>query len=363
MPGRCRVGVYRVPLPPEDLTPHDLALDLLQADPAVEPVLLDRVHSPLAPEDISGFDALVAGPSARATFACGAPRLLALANRGVGMDGWDLDACTEHGVVVFNTQGSNKHGVAAAVLGYMLLLSKNLVGKDRAARLGMWPHAGRVPGARQLFGHEIQGRALGLIGFGDTAREVVRLVAPLEMEVLAHTPRLTPERARAGGAEAVPWDVLLRRSDFVSLHCPVTEESRGMIGRRALGLMKPSAYLINVCRGALVDQEALAEALRERRIAGAALDAFEPEPLPAGHPLFAVDNAILAPHCAGGSEETHRNMSVVAMRGILRLAHGELPEGIRNPQVLDGPDFRRKLASFQTPPGPADPRGAGRGSR
>jgi phosphoglycerate dehydrogenase-like enzyme len=175
---------------------------------------------------------------------------------------------------------------------------------------------------------------------------LVRLVAPFEMRVIAHSPHADPAVARELGVELSSLDEVLRRSDFVSLHCRLTDATRRMIGAEQLALLKPSAYFINVGRGELVDQPALAAALRERRIAGAGLDVFQVEPLPLDDPLLDLDNVILTPHWSASTSDVWRATGRAMAEGMIRAARGLPPMDIVNPEVLDRPTFRSKLARF-----------------
>jgi phosphoglycerate dehydrogenase-like enzyme len=184
------------------------------------------------------------------------------------------------------------------------------------------------------------------VGLGHSGRELVRLVAPFAMRVLAFSPHADAAEAQAIGVRLTSLEEVLRESDFLSLHCRLTEATRGMIGAGQFALMKPSAYFINVGRGELVDQQALADALRDRRIAGAGLDVFEAEPLPAGDPLLTLDNVILTPHWLASTADIWLATGQAMAEGMLRAAHGRPPDNIVNPEVLDQPAFVRKLARF-----------------
>jgi phosphoglycerate dehydrogenase-like enzyme len=195
-------------------------------------------------------------------------------------------------------------------------------------------------------GHELVGRTLGIVGLGNSGRELARLVAPFGMTVLGYSTHVDREQAAALGIHLTGLDDLMRDSDFVSLHSRLTLQSRRMIGRPQFALMKPTAFLLNVARGELVDQQALVEVLRERRIAGAALDVFEREPLPADDPLIGLDNVILTPHWNASTSDVWRATGQAMAAGMLRASRGELPDHIVNREVLERPEFRKKLARF-----------------
>jgi phosphoglycerate dehydrogenase-like enzyme len=222
----------------------------------------------------------------------------------------------------------------------MLALAKRLPQQERVARTGRWELQA------QVMGGELQGRTLGIVGLGHSGRELVRLLAPFAMRVLAFSPNADPEQALALGVHLTSLDEVLRQSDFISLHCRLTGQTRGLLGRRELGLLKPTAYLVNVARGELIDEEALTEALREHRIAGAGLDVFAEEPLPAGHPLTQLDNVILTPHWLASTIDVWSATGRAMAKGMLRAACGEVPDDVVNPEVLTRPAFREKLARF-----------------
>jgi len=188
---------------------------------------------------------------------------------------------------------------------------------------------------------------LGIVGLGHSGRELVRLAAPFAMRVLAFSPHADVIPAREMGVKLVTLDEVLRESDFLSLHCRLTSQTRRMIGAAQLALMKPTAFFINVARGELVDQSALVSALRERRIAGAGLDVFEVEPLPLDDPLLSLENVILTPHWLPATKDVWQATGRAMAEGMLRAARGEVPENVVNSEVLSRPGFRAKLARFQ----------------
>lgn len=273
-------------------------------------------------------------------FSEGAGELLVVGRSGAGYDKIDVAACTAHGVAVFNAPLALDHSTASSALMFMLALAKRLPQQDHVTRLGRWDLQPEV------LGHEIEGRTLGIVGLGHSGRELVRLVAPFRMRVLAHSPRAERDVAETLGVRLTSLDEMLVESDFVSLHCSLTSERRGLIGKAQLARMRPTSYFINVARGELVDQRSLVSALRERRIAGAALDVFEIEPVPAGDPIFELENVILAPHWSASSADVWAATAEVMARGMGRAARGEVPECVVNPEVLDSTVFREKLAQF-----------------
>ncbi len=287
---------------------------------------------------LAGADALLMlGQYLRAdAIAAAADRLLAVARAGVGVDKIDVAALTANGVLLFNVPDALTEGTAAGALALMLAASRRLVALDRLTRAGRWDersaHRGR----------EIYGKTLGVIGPGRIGGELIRLVAPFRMRALAYSPRLTAARAAALGATAAPLDRLLAESDFVAICCPLTDETRGLLGAREIGLMKREAFLVNVGRGPVVDQAALVAALREKRVAGAGLDVFATQPLAADDPLVGLDNVVLTPHCVCDTYELRRDVLALTARDLLALARGGLPESVVNPAVLESPRFDAK---------------------
>jgi phosphoglycerate dehydrogenase-like enzyme len=223
---------------------------------------------------------------------------------------------------------------------FMLALAKRLAEQDRVTRAGRWELQAAVMGT------ELQGRTLGIVGLGHSGRELVRLVAPFAMRVLAYSPHADPTQAVALDVRLTTLEELLHESDFVSLHARLTDQTQRMIGRAELARMKPTAYLVNVARGELIDHAALTAALEQRRIAGAALDVFEIEPLPADDPLVRLDNVILAPHWSCSTSDVWKATGHAMAAGMLRAARGLVPENVINQEVLDRPGFQAKLSRF-----------------
>ncbi len=275
------------------------------------------------------------------TFAAGALDLVVIGRSGAGYDKIDLAACTEHGVAVFNAPTALNHSTASAALLFMLALAKRLPDQERIVRQGHWDQQAAV------LGGEIQNRTLGIVGLGRSGHELVRLVAPFGMRVLAYSPHAEPAVARSLGVQLTSLDEVFAASDFVSLHCRLTAATRRLIGAPQLALMKPTAFLINVARGELVDQPALVAALLDRKIAGAGLDVFEVEPLPWDDPLIGLDNVILTPHWLALTGEVWQATGEAMAEGMLRAARGERPLNVLNPEVFLEPAFIRKLAQFE----------------
>jgi phosphoglycerate dehydrogenase-like enzyme len=223
-----------------------------------------------------------------------APRLRLISIWGAGVDNVDLEAARRRGVTVTNTPAINADAVAEHTVALMLAVMRRIPALDRDVRAGQWPRGMLV---------QARGRVLGLVGLGAIGSRVAAIAGPLGMTVRAWTYRRDERRAAAAGTRPAELDALLRESDVVSLHLRLSAETRGFLDAARLALMKPTAFLVNTARGALVDKEALVAALRDGRLAGAALDVFHEEPVSAGDPLLALPNVVLTPHNAGMTRE------------------------------------------------------------
>jgi len=248
------------------------------------------------------------------------PRCRIVVHFGKGVDNIDVAAATERGIWVANVRDANWDEVSNHVLALVLAFARGLFIYDSEVRAGRWSYRSAVPR------HRLAGQVLGIVGFGDIGRVLARKAQGIGLRVIAHS----RQPAEGHDVDFVSLPELLRQSDFVSIHVPLTPESAGMIGSQELSLMKPSAYLINTSRGGVVDQPALVEALRARRIAGAGLDVTDPEPPLPDDPLLALDNVILTPHVAWYSEESRERVTVEAAREVVRILHGEPPHSAVN---------------------------------
>ena len=297
----------------------------------------------LTPDHVRGYDAvLVMAANVTADVLTGADRLALISLQGAGLDRVDLDEATRRGVIVTNTSMQVAAPMAQGMLLLLLALAHDL---PTAARIGQSPG---WPARHESFAPGVIGRTIGIIGFGAIGREFARVVEPLGARVLAYSPRLTEERAWRDGAERADLDVLMSESDFVCMAAPLTDGTRGLLDRRRIGLMKDSAFLINVGRGPLIDEPALVEALRERRIAGAALDVLCSEPLAEDNPLAGLDNVILTPHKVGVTRQFFEHCMASAVHAICNVAEGRLPDQIVNPSVLEQPTTAERLETFRT---------------
>jgi phosphoglycerate dehydrogenase-like enzyme len=268
--------------------------------------------------------------------------LLAIARFGVGYDSVDVAACTEADVLVMIATGAVDRSVAEATLTWMLALSHHVLSKDLLVRSGRWDERS------QFMGSELRHRTLGLVGFGRIAQALVQLAGGFGMQgFLAYDPLVDKQAALRLGAELVSLDEVLAKSDFVSIHCPLVDQTRNLIGAGELARMKPESYLINTARGGIVDEAALYTALKARQIAGAAIDVFANEPVTKPHPLAEFDNVLLAPHCIAWTHELFSDIGKAVCQGLVDLSLGQTPLGIVNPQVLERPGFQWKWARWK----------------
>ena len=254
------------------------------------------------------------------------PDLLAVSTTGAGYDTVDLVACTAAGVLVVNQAGANADAVAEHAVAMMLSLTKNIPQTDRSLR--------NVRGVeREVFkGWNARGRTVGLVGIGQVGSRVARICGKgLEMKVLACDPYLTAEEVAARGATKVDLPTLLAESRFLSIHCPLNDETRGMIGRRELAALPAGAYVITTARGGIIDEDALATALTSGHVAGAGVDVWVVEPPPITHPLLKFDNLIATYHTAGVTYDSRHNMAEWNADQVAAILRGERPPRLINP--------------------------------
>jgi D-3-phosphoglycerate dehydrogenase len=256
------------------------------------------------------------------------PQLLVVSTTGAGYDTVDLDACTEAGVLAVNQAGANAQAVAEHTVGMMLALTKNMPWTDRSLR--------RERGVdREMFkGRNAAKATIGLIGLGEVGRRVARIcTSGLDMPALAYDPYLDADECRARGATKVSLDTLLAESRFVSVHCPLTAETRNLISSREFSRMQMGAILINTARGGIVDEDALASALSGKRLAGAGVDVWAIEPPPLGHPLLGLDNFIATYHTAGVTTESRLAMAQWNADQVAVTLRGGRPPRLLNPRA------------------------------
>lgn len=321
----------------------DIGLNLLESTSGLTHEFLPTYQAEYTSEQLAGWDVLISlKPRVTEASLKGIEQLCAIGRCGVGYDNVDLAACTERNIAVYITPQGVVRPMAESIVLFILALSHNLVRKDRMVRDGRWVESTRT------LGREPRDRVIGSVGFGNICTETFRLLRAFGPALLlAHDPFVSDEAIRAAGAEPAGFEDIFRQSDYVLINCPLNPQTRKLVGAAQLAMMKPSAFLINTARGPIVDESALIEALQERRLAGAALDVFEAEPLPAGSPLMTLDNVILTSHSLGWTEELFRDMGRIDCEGALAVMRGNAPANVVNRAVLDRPEFRRKLDSYR----------------
>ncbi|MGB7298154.1 MAG: hydroxyacid dehydrogenase [Burkholderiaceae bacterium] len=265
-----------------------------------------------------------------------APKLLVASASGSGVDVFDLPACTQAGVVVVNQAGANAESVAEHALSMMINLLKQISNADRALRRG-WQ------GARLDFtGRDLLGRTVGIIGFGNIGRRVAQICQlAFRCEVIAYDPNLTEEQIGQHCARKVEFDELLAQADIVTIHTPLTPDTRGLMNAAAFASMRPDAIFISTARGSIHDEEALADALVSGHLGGAGLDVWEKEPPQSAHRLLQLDNVIATPHVAGATTDSLDNMASYAATQLLDILSGKPPARVVNPDALPKFEARR----------------------
>ena len=332
MSTKLRVGLTRDILDSRGEPAFGLAaLEILDRDPNLEWEYLPAVVSEIGPELAAQYDALYVNiarvPAAAVERAdC---RLRIVARHGVGYDSVDVAAMTRAGVLVTNTPTSMPRPVATTALTFVLALAGKLFLKDRLTRSGRWHER------MDHMGMGLTGRTLGVIGAGRIGQEILRMARTFDLKLLAADPVVNDIELAYVGARKVDLATLLNESDFVVVCCLLNERTRHLIGARELSQMRPGAYFINVTRGPIVDEPALIAALSERRIAGAALDVFEQEPVDPANPLLAMDNVIVTPHALCWTDECFHNMASTGLASIVDALSGRKPEFVVNPEVLN----------------------------
>ncbi len=321
---------------------HIALAEVLEPLPGLSHEVMPEIEGAATPEILDRYDAIIA-------FAYRFPekavrnlhRLSCIARWGVGFDSVDVAACTRNDVMVSLSPGAVRRPIAEGILALLFALAKNIRPLDAQVRTGRW--------RENLTSNSvcIRGRTLGSAGLGNIASELFRMVRGMGFRrLLSFDPYAPVERAAELGVELVSLETLLRESDFVAINAPLNAETRGLIGARELALMRPTAYLINTSRGALIDEVALVDALRTRRIAGAGLDVFENEPLPPGHALYELDNVILTPHSVGWTEELIHDLNFETCASVRAVYQGRVPANLANPEVVQHYGLQKKLSIY-----------------
>ncbi|MDA1068628.1 MAG: hydroxyacid dehydrogenase [Verrucomicrobia bacterium] len=311
-----------------NLEPHPSVFEVLEGKAQIiGPLVRPDTGDPLS--EIEEAEAVLAStdfPANRTTFER-ATNLKVVARYGIGLDSVDVAAATDCGICVVHTPDAPTIPVAEITIALILAVYRKILELDKSVRRGAWQ-------SKDLLGYELQGKTVGLVGMGRIGRRVARILQAFESEVIIFDPYVGAEAIRGIGAKPVQsLELLLTESDVVSLHLPLTTATRGLLGRQAFSLMKTTAVLINVARGAIVDEGALIEALAAGRIAGAGLDVFEKEPPAPDNPLLAMDNVVLAPHAGAFTWEGKSRSNPGAAAQALQVLMGERPPFLANPEV------------------------------
>jgi D-3-phosphoglycerate dehydrogenase len=310
-------------------------------DPSLAPVL--REHPEVGFEDgrsldatqlaarlAEGFDGLIVRSRTKVTRELldrAGARLRVVGRAGIGVDNVDVDEATKRGIVVMNTPGGSNVTTAEHAIAMMLALARNIPQAAAAVRAGQWPR-------ERWMGTEVCNKVLGIVGLGNIGTIVAERAHGLRMKVIAYDPFVTPEAAARLRVELVGLDELLERADIVTLHAPLTSETRGLLDRERLARTKPGVRIVNCARGALVDEDALLEALRTGHVAGAALDVLGKEPPPPDHPLLKLDRVICTPHLGASTDEAQRNVAVaIAQQVAAFLARGVVQNAVNAPSL------------------------------
>ena len=317
-------------------------LNLLKGMPNLEYRVFDRFLDEVTPEQIADIDMVInQSPRWSERTLRGNDRVLAIFRMGVGYDRIDLGALHNHGVLLFITPDGVRRPMAQAILTLLLALSGKLLIKDRLTREGRWRER------NQHFGMGLTGRTLGSIGVGNIGREMFVLAKPFGMRHLAYDPFADEEKLREADIRLVSLETVLEESDFLTVNCPLTEQTRHLLSGRELAKMKRTAYLINTARGPIVDEAALIQALQEGTIAGAGLDVFETEPVSPDNPLLKMDQVIVSPHALGWTDELFTGNWKQVTEQIKSLYAGKIPSGLVNPEILNTESFQEKFKSFK----------------
>ena len=306
--------------------------------PNIEWQMLSEYHPEMTAEQVSDFDMIMNWYPrwTRHSFE-GIDRLVSIHRVGVGYDKIDVSAATDAGVMLCITPKSNRRPMALTVITYLLALSMRLTIKDKLTREGRWQER------TKYYGVGLVGKTLGLIGVGNIGQDVFKLAAPFGMKFMAYDPYVKMDTLADLNVKMVDLDTILGESDFLSINCPLTEQTRHMIGEKELQRMKKTAFLINAARGPIIDEKALIKALQERWIQGAGLDVFEEEPVPADNPLLKMENVIVSPHFLCHTDELFINMAFEWKEQVEAILRGEIPFKLVNREVWNTSKLQTKL--------------------
>jgi len=281
------------------------ALTPLSSDPRFNLTVKTGLKGDELRDAIAGADAVLVRSATKITrdSLSRADRLKVIGRAGVGVDTIDVDAATERRIPVLTAPAGNTVSAAELTMALLLALARRVPAADRSMRAGEWDR-------KSFNGVELYGKTLGLVGAGRIGGEVAVRARAFGMRVMVFDPFLNPDRATALGVETAALDEILARADVLSVHVPLTDETLGLIGEAQLAKLKPSAFVLNVARGGVVDEDALLKALQNKRLAGAALDVYSMEPLPADHPFRSLPNVVLTPHLGASTAEAQQNVAI-----------------------------------------------------
>ena len=318
-------------------------LKLLEEMPDIEHEVFPEFLPEVTPALIQGFDIVISRTFSGWTersFA-GNNQLLSIHRNGVGYDRIDVPALTNAGVMLCITPAAVRRPVAVAIMTFILALSTRLLTKHQLTSEGRWAEVSKY------HGYGLIGKTLGSIGVGNIGHEMFMLAKPFGMKHIAYDPYITQESVDDVDVKLVDMDTVLAESDFMSISCPLNENTRNLVGEKELRKMKKTAFLINTARGPIVDEAALIKALQEGWRQGAAIDTFEEEPTPPDNPLLKLDNVIVTAHAMAFTDEFLTSIWEIIFKQISQIRCGEVPEGLVNREVWDKPEFQSKLKKFQ----------------
>ncbi len=301
------------------------------------------VDGTISAESLRDYDALILlAPKVSANSIAGNDRLALVARFGVGYDNVDVGTLADNGIATVTTPKAVGRPVAVGILTLILSLTGKVVAKHQLAREGASGFAKRA----RYMGTGLTGKTLGIVGLGNIGSELVRICTPLDLQFIAHDPFVDKRLASDLGVRLVELDEVFRESDIVTINCPLNPETFKLINADRLSLMRSTAYLVNTARGPIVDQVALYEALRDRRIAGAGLDVFDPEPPVPGDPLLDLDNVVLSPHGIAWTDQCFAAVGAADVRAVLDVMQGREPEGIVDRRVTAHPLWQQRLRDY-----------------
>lgn len=337
---------FRVALSGDYLRPDgsvafpDFDLGPLHSNPSIEIGYVAAETGIIPAGALEDYDALILFAFQMRRSSLPANRRLGLVARlGVGYDSVDVEALADEGVATVITPGGVARPVAVGILTFILHLAGKVFIKDELARRGPEGFAERS----KHMGLGLTGKTVGSIGLGNIAAEMVRIMRPLEFRFIAHDPYVSRQSARGLGVDLVSLETVFRESDFVTVNCPLTPATRGLVNAERLAMMRPTAFLINTARGPIVDQKALTAALQSGRIAGAGIDVFDPEPPAPDDSLLSLENVVLAPHSIAMTDELFARCGALDIEAVLDVMHGREPKGIVQRRAIEHPEWRRRL--------------------